>query len=142
MAKCLRPPPAFARDTCAISGVFLTAFVRLLDAGLNWCISDAQKAHYLADPESEMESLLRDASTRTMFLLQYLPTTAIALATATISRTAHTTGESSPGVLLVRFAYYDGLGRQVQVIDQVDDVDASSVDTALLGTGGSPTGRC
>lgn len=94
--------------------------------GLNWFISGAQKARFLADPKSEMAALLGDASTRTIFLPQYSPTAAIPFATATVSRTAHAAGESSPGVLQVRFAYYDGLGRQIQVIEQADDVDASS----------------
>lgn len=94
--------------------------------GLSWFLPDAQKARFLANPETEMAALLRYASTRTIFLPQYSPTTAVPFATATISRTTHAAGKSSPGVLLVRFTYYDGLGRQIQVIDQADDVDASS----------------
>lgn len=96
--------------------------------GLSWSPSDAQKDCFLSDPKSEAADLLGDASTRTILIPQYSPTTSIPLAKATISRVTHAAGQNSADILLVQFTYYDGLGRQIQVIDQADDVDVSSVE--------------
>lgn len=94
--------------------------------GLNWSPSDAQKDRFLSDPESEMADLLGDASTRTIFIPQYSPKTSIPFAKATISRATHAADEIPTGDLLVQFAYYDGLGRQIQATELAKDVNASS----------------
>lgn len=101
--------------------------------GVNWPLSDAQKDRFLSDPESEMANLLGDASTRTILIPQYSPQTSIPFARATISRATHARGENPFGGLMVKFAYYDGLGRQIQVIEQADDVNASAGDWRVSG---------
>lgn len=88
---------------------------------LRWSISEAQMVAFLANPKEEMADLLGDASTRTILIPHYSPTTSTPSAKAIISRETHAANKINPRKLLVRFTYFDGLDRQIQLIEHAND---------------------
>lgn len=92
--------------------------------GFRWEVSKEQEAAFLTNPTGPIAAtLLGNASTRTVIVDNFFPTTTTPSLRATIERENHV-GCIPPKPrwrLLLRFAYHDGLGREIQVKTPADD---------------------
>lgn len=92
--------------------------------GFRWTVSKEQEASFLTNPTGPIAAtLLGNASTRTVIVDTFSPTTTTPSIRATIERENHV-GCIPPKpkwALLLRFAYHDGLGREMQVKTPADN---------------------
>lgn len=91
--------------------------------GFSWAVSKEQEREFLTNPTGPIAAaLLGKASSRTIIIDNFSPTTTTPSLRATIVRETHV-GSAVPqpeSKLLHSFVYFDGLGRQIQVKTQAD----------------------
>lgn len=92
--------------------------------GFNWAVSKQQETQFLTSPNGPIAlTLLGNATTRTVIVDNFSPTTTTPSLRATIERENHvgSTPIQPRWKILLRFAYHDGLGRQMQVKTAAED---------------------
>lgn len=96
--------------------------------GFRWAVPKEQESAFLTNPTGPVAAtLLGNASTRTVIVDNFSPTTTAPSIRATIERENHV-GCIPPKprwALLLRFAYHDGLGREMQVKTPADNGPAT-----------------